>query len=393
VATVISIEDLHHGDEERAHRLGRQAFSSTEPFDPDRPGVGEGRHMAAYLDGTLVGQVRRLGFGQYFGGRRLACAGISGVAVAPQARSRNLARRMVIESLERAAADGELIAALYPTTAALYRSVGFEVAGWWNQVGVPISELPSVDGSVTWETADFDDPRLPLLYDQMAPEHDGWLDPGSAFWTLRATQAKKDDRTNRYLYIGSRSGQPVAAVQYSYGQSETSMYRLDVEAIYGIDGTALRAALALLGSHGTTADEIRTVLPLDELELHLSHVQRAKVLRSWPWMLAFVDLPGAIAARGYPDCVAGSLQLAVGDPLRPANAGSWVLSVAGAKASLEPGGDGHVEVTAPDLAAVFTGHLDPLRLARAGRLGHPSPADIDLLRTVFTGHPSLTIFF
>ena len=393
MATVITIEDLHHGDEERAHRLGQQAFGGTEPFDPDRPVVGEGRHIAAYQDGTLIGQVRRHGFAQYFGGQRLACAGISGVGVAPQARSRNLARRMVIESLERAAIDGELIAALYPTTAPLYRSVGFEVAGWWVQVGVPISELPSDDGSVTWEMADFDDPRLPLVYDRMAREHDGWIDPGSAFWIWRAMHAKKDDRTNRYLYIGSGNRRPVAAVQYSYGQSETSMYRLDVEAIYAIDGPALRAGLALLGSHGTTADEIRTVLPLDELELHLSHVQRARVLRSWPWMLAFVDLPGAIAARGYPDSVSGSLQLAIRDPLRPANAGNWVFSVDGAKASLEPGGNGHVEVAAPDLAAVFTGHLDPRRLAGAGRLGHPSSADIDLLGTVFNGHPSLTIFF
>jgi predicted acetyltransferase len=110
-------------------------------------------------------------------------------------------------------------------------------------------------------------------------------------------------------------------------------------------------------------------------------------------MLAFVDLPGAVAARGYPDCVSGSLQLAIRDPLRPGNAGNWVFSVAGAKASLEPGGEGNVAVAAPDLAAVFTGHLDPTRLARAGRLGHPSGADIDLLRTVFTGYPSLPIFF
>ena len=50
-------------------------------------------------------------------------------------------------------------------------------------------------------------------------------------------------------------------------------------------------------------------------------------------------------------------------------------------------------VSAADLAAVFSGHLDPLRLARAGRLGHPQPADIDLLRAAFAGHPTLTLFF
>ena len=42
-------------------------------------------------------------------------------------------------------ADGEVIAALYPTTAALYRSLGFEVAGWWVRRGIPSGELPADD--------------------------------------------------------------------------------------------------------------------------------------------------------------------------------------------------------------------------------------------------------
>jgi len=390
---VTSIEDLHPEDREAASLLGRQAFGGTEPFDPERPGVGEGRHVAAYRDGRLVGQVRRHAFQQHFGGRRLTCAGISGVVVAPEARRQDLARRMLTESLGRADADGEVIAALYPTTAALYRSVGFEVAGWWAERSVPVGELPHDDGSTTWERADFDDPRAVTVYDRMAADRDGWLDPGADFWRWRAIHARKDDKANRYLYIGLRDGEAVAAVQYSYGTAERAMYRIDVEALHGVDGAAVRAGLAFVGANGTTAEEIRTVLPVDELELHLAHVQRTTVQRDWPWMLAFVDLAGAIAARGYPEGVAGSVPLAVHDPHRPANQGAWVLSVADGGATLERGGEGRVAVTARDLAAVFSGHLDPLHLARSDRLGHPSPRDLGLLRAAFAGHPSLTIFF
>lgn len=349
--------------------------------------------MAAYQGGALVGQVRRHQFGQYFGGRRLACAGISGVTVAPQARNRNLARRMLVESLDRAAGDGEVIAALYPTTAALYRSVGFEVAGWWEQRGVPVGELPPDDGSVTWERADFGDPRAIAVHGRMAPDHDGWLDPDAGFWEWRAIQARQDDKANRYLYIGCRDGEPVAAVQYAYAPSEQAMYRIDAEAVSGVDGAAVGAALAFVGANGTTADEVRTLLPVDELELHLAHVQRTRVHRTSPWMLAIVDLPGAVAARGYPMGVSGSVPISVHDAHRPSNDGPWVLSVADGEARVEPGGDGHVEIAVADLAAVFTGHLDPLRLARAGRLGQPAPAEIDLLRAAFAGQPSLTIFF
>ena len=242
---MIVVEDLHGGDEELALRLGQQAFGGTDPYDPERPGPGDRRHVAAYLDGNLVGQVRRLAFGQWFGGRRLACAGISGVTVAPQARGRSLARMMLTESIERAAADGEVIAALFPTTAALYRSVGFEVAGWWIQQGVPMGELPRDDGTLAWERADVDDPRGLAVYGRMAPDYDGWLDPGAAFWKLRAMQARNDTKVNRYSYVGLRGGEPVASLQYAYGTSERAMYRLDVEGIYGVDGAAVRAALGV----------------------------------------------------------------------------------------------------------------------------------------------------
>jgi predicted acetyltransferase len=390
---VVSIEDLRPGDEEAALRLGQQAFGGTDRYDPDRPGPGPGRLVAAYLDGRLVGQVRRHAFGQHFGGRRLPCAGISGVAVAPEARNRSLARRMLAESLDRAAADGEVVAALYPTTAALYRSAGFEVAGWWVQRAVPVGELPRDDGSVTWERAELGDPRAVTVHDRMAVDRDGWLDPGPDFWTWRAMHARADATTNRYLYLGVRDGEVVAAVQYAYAGAERALYRIDAEAVSGVDGPAVRAALAFLGTNGTTAEEIRTVVPADELELHLAHVQRTTVVRDWPWMLAFVDLPSAIAARGYPEAVSGTVPLAVVDPHRPANAGRWVLTVAGGAARLEAGGDGRVEVASADLAAVFTGHLDPQALARAGRLGHPTRAELGLLRAAFAGHPSLTTFF
>lgn len=390
---MITIDDLRPGDAEAAFRLGRQAFGGTDRFDPDRPTPGPGRHVAAYQDGALAGQVRRMAFGQWFGGRRLACAGISGVAVAPEARGSGLARRMVAESLDRAAADGEVVAALFPTTAALYRSLGFEVAGWWAQRSVPIAELPHDRGSLRWERAAVDDPRAVAVYAAMAADHDGWVEPGADLWASWARRAATDEATNRSSYLGWRDGEAVAAVHYAYGSSERAMYRVDADAILGVDGPAVRAALAFLGANGTTADEVRTVLPADELALHLTHLQRTTVRRDWPWMLAFVDLPGAVAGRGYPAGVAGSVALAVDDPHRPPNAGRWVLTVADGAATLEPGGDGHVEVAAADLAAVFTGHLDPLRLARAGRLGAPSHADLGLLRAAFAGQPSLAVFF
>ena len=49
---------------------------------------------------------------------------------------------MLAAATEAIRAHGEPISALFPTTASLYRSVGYEIAGWWGQRAIPVGELP-----------------------------------------------------------------------------------------------------------------------------------------------------------------------------------------------------------------------------------------------------------
>ena len=53
----------------------------------------------------------------------------------------------------------------------------------------------------------------------------------------------------------------------------------------------------------------------------------ATVIRRSMWMLRVVDLPAAIAARGFPAVVSVSVPLRVSDQVCPRNAGSWQLTV------------------------------------------------------------------
>src|SRR5262245_8366746 len=57
----------------------------------------------------------RVPMGQYFGGRPVSMLGIAGVAVAPEARGRGLAKRMMQEAVIEAARDGFALSALYPS--------------------------------------------------------------------------------------------------------------------------------------------------------------------------------------------------------------------------------------------------------------------------------------
>jgi predicted acetyltransferase len=107
-----------------------------------------------------------------------------------------------------------------------------------------------------------------------------------------------------------------------------------------------------------------------------------------PWMLRVVDLPAAVAARGWP--VAAHLtpltvDLDVADEHAPWQAGRWRLVVDGGKVTCERGGTGAIRLAARALGPWFAGSADTPMLRRAGLL-EGDPADSRLL-DLLTGAP------
>lgn len=388
----LTIESIRPGDEERHHVLMRQAFGGTATYDPDAPHSDPDAFVCAYDGDRMVASVLTFDFAMTWGGRPVPCGGVSGVVVAPEARGRGAARRMLDEALDRMDRNGQVVGALYPTTASLYRGAGFEIVGWYRRRRIPVGEI-RVDGAGApeWREVAHDDDIVRTLHDDMAARHDGWfrVDPG--WWAFRAHRQLGEASTNRYTYVGSRGGADVAAVQYRYDRAG-EFYDLEVEIIAGLDTDAIGAALALLAGHGTTAGNLVTTLPPSVLGPHVPQLQRTAAASDWPWMLRLVDAPGAIAARGWPRSVSGTVELDLEDPVRPGNAGPHVLELGGGEAALRPGGTGRITVTAQDLAMVYAG-CDVPGLRAAGRLVDATPADLDLLAAACVSNPSIPLFF
>jgi predicted acetyltransferase len=388
----LTIESVRDGDGERFHGLMRQAFGGTMAYDPDEPRLDPDQTVCSYLGGDLVGSMITLDFDQTWGGRPVPCGGVSGVTVVPEARGRGAARRMLEESFRRMAERRQAVSALYPTTATLYRSMGYEVAGWYRRRSLPLATVSSTSDALQWRRAALDDPAGPALHDAMSLHHDGWFRGDADWFEFRVRRAVRDTSVNRYLYVGSRGGTDVAAVQYKYRSSGGDFYDLEVELLAGIDGEAVGAALGLLAGHGTTAGAIDTALPASLLQPHVPHIQRATVRSDWPFMLRLIDAPAAIQARGWPRSVRGRIDLAVDDPVLPANAGPHVLEVDSGQATLLRGGSGKVSVTAQDLAALYAGS-DVQALRSAGRLAEADADELDLLAAAFVSSPTITMFF
>ena len=181
----LTVELLREGDADQLLDLNRQAFGGPER-DPDRPATGRERVVAAYAGDRLVASVTTHELGQFFGGRSVPMGGLAGVVVAPDQRGRGLARQLIMRSFEAMAQRGEVISTLYPTTAPLYRSMGYEIAGTYGSVDLDLDQLPNGPGATVLEPTGWDDAAgITTLLLPIAPADGAVLDRDSSGALLR----------------------------------------------------------------------------------------------------------------------------------------------------------------------------------------------------------------
>jgi predicted acetyltransferase len=111
------------------------------------------------------------------------------------------------------------------------------------------------------------------------------------------------------------------------------------------------------------------------------------------WMARGLDLPVAVAARGFAPGISLEVAFAVEDPLVPAARGPWRLEVAGGTGKLVPAPSADIVLDARAVGPTYTGFTSPAQLAVAGLASGP-PEALALLGTAFAGpHPVFFEFF
>lgn len=385
-------------DLEVCAHLVRRAFSVTPGQAPraDRPTVDTDRRLVAELDGRIVGHLGAWPLGHFLGGRRIDTAGISAVAVAPEARGRGVGSALVRAGLDAARERGEPLSSLFPLTRHVYRRHGYELAGTFPEVELSVDALnglPAPAGDVTVEPGAPDDlDEMLALEQRLATTEPGML-------ARRRTFARRSLEPGEHgaIALARRAGRLTGYVVYGHDTTtETgAFYRLDVHELVGEDADTLRALWRVLGSSASAARTATAVVaPEDPLELWLPERAWRTRTESWRWMLRLVDPVAAVAARGWPAQVRGSCHLDVVDPTWPDRGGPYVLEVAGGEAVLEPGGDGRVRTDVGALASWFTGWATATRLVRAGRVTDATDGDLAFLDAATAGPtPWLRTFF
>ncbi|MFD2792721.1 enhanced intracellular survival protein Eis [Promicromonospora vindobonensis] len=390
----ITVRPVEYADQPDYTRLGSEAFGTPEggrPVPTPEEWAASGfREWAAFDGDGMAARLRVYGFTSWFHGARVPTAGIAGVAVEPERRGSGHLGRLFATALGEARERGEAISTLYPSAPGIYRGLGYEVVGSFDDVDVPLPELGRVaapSGIVTRRAgvADFD--AVTAVHRTWAAAQNGPVSRAEKpFWT--PPEKFFADYTGVTLAVDG-SGEVVGFASWLRGEGFTpSSAVMEVDDLIALTPDAARALWRTLGSFSTVVGTARVstsgldpawlVLPSLTTTVHSAH----------PYMLRVLDVAGALggvrsplegarvpfAVRGAPD-LDGAWTLTVSD---------GVTRVARDTVALE---DAHHErpVLSPNgLALLYAGAQSAGNLRFAGALTGPPEHDA-VLTALFSG--------
>ncbi len=348
--------------------------------------------------GRAIAGSRVFAFGQWFGGRRVPMAGFSPIAVVPEQRGRGLGRAVTAGHYADMRDRGEVAAGLFPSSVALYRSVGFELAGGYVERRIPSAQVAAIPvrSDVVVRAGGVNDVKaVRACYERIAPTRHGHVDRPEELWRRKVPF----DLAGLHLYVveDATAAVPTIAGYAVYRHTKARHpfdYAVQVLELMADDPDVSAALWRVVGSSGTQAPHVTVVgAPDDPLFLQLPMADPTAVQSEIRWMVRLIDAPAAIAARGYRRSARGRVDLEIVDRDAPWNAGRWVLEAAGGEASLQLGGAGTVEMSIGGLSSLWAGYAPARTLAAAGLLGAPDPADLDELDEIFAGPPPTLLDF
>jgi GNAT superfamily N-acetyltransferase len=371
-----------------------------------------GRQLGVWDDGQLVGAARYYDMRQFWHGRAVPMAGVGGVKVAPEARGRGVGRALMIALLGAMAERGYSLSALYPATAHLYRSLGWEMAGGHYRAEVPGRSLGSLQPP---------DAQIPVPPDPQGPLPP--VPPGPP--PVRRTGPADADEVLAVLaavHAGARDCGPVTLDSASvrrwlasphlfsylapdgflgYGWHGGTDHEIMVHVLAAGSARTARALWGIIASHASVTHTVHAVVGPDDPIGWLTREPDVRLRLHKRWMLRVLDPAAAISGRGFPAAANARLVLRLADDQLPAGGGLYTFTVSDGEGSLLPGptkrsaaspAQEPVNLGPRGFAALYAGV--PIATLRVAGLAVGGNAGTDAaLDAVFLSNPHLLDYF
>jgi predicted acetyltransferase len=354
------------------------------PVDEARDWIAAGglEHVrVAAAEEGMRGGLLVVPMGQFFGGQSVAMTGIAGVGVPPEHRGLSVAAALMRSTLNELAEKGVPLSALFASTSALYRSVGYELAGSRFRVRLRARDVSVRERTLPLRRAHASDAHaVERAYGRYAAQLTGYLDRGPYIWG----RVRKPLGIAAKGYVVEVDGEVEGYVLFNARRTRSVRQDIVCSDLVALTSRAGRRLLTLLADLRSLCDDIAWCAgPADALLLELpDHEYRMELVEHW--MLRIANVECALRARGYPASCRGELHLEVRDTTIPLNQGRYVLAIEHGRAEIRRGGTGALVLDVRALAALYSGFLPPEALRRAGLLAGTVEA-LALARDVFAG--------
>lgn len=399
----LQIRRSNEHDRSATERLSRRAFSAADVDESDvdeeadshltgdpLPGPEPPLEFIAEYGGRIVASASARLHGQWFGGRRVVCAAVGGVAVGIEARGLGVGGALMSALLSAAHDAGAATSALIPSTHRFYAGLGYGIGGRRPVYALATADLRRLAvarpaGLLLRPAVRADAPAVAALVRDRAARASGLLDHGGV--DERATT----DPTGRDSYVVEVDGavRGWCLLRRRPPSTRYASYDLAVEDLAG-DEPQIEVLLwrLLVGDHPAALRAEAVMPPGSVLEHHLE--RQREIAEGASWMQRLLDVDAALSGRAYPPSLTTELVLDVTDHVCPWNHGPRLLSVTGGTARVRPapGLRPNAAVSVADLASLYTAHLDPFDARHQGRLRLADDATAASLRALFAGPPA-----
>jgi predicted acetyltransferase len=332
--------------------------------------------LCAFEGAKMVASYGAIPFTMRANGSAMAMAGVSIVGTLPEYRRRGLLRRITEASFERMRENGQTVAALWASQAAIYQRFGYSMCSVRRTYTIDTVDMtllvpPDPALTVAREPAGDAFETIRAVYRDFVAHRSLYLHRSRQLWHANTLAERAEDGPVHLAICRNGAGTALGYVVYTLrGRKVDHPARgqeIAVRDMVWLDIDACRALWAFLARHDLVGRVRWENAPADDPALELFAEPRMLTARDNEGVFfRVVDVPGALAGRGYD--ADGELVIAIQtDRETPWNDGCWRLTVSNGSAGVSrASGTPDITFTTKSLSSAFSGFRRVRQLANWG---------------------------